>query len=100
MRIKQYVYPLHVFNFQKDYKLLVKRNYDISLLKNVIKKLLNGEKLNDVYNDHELKGIYRGQRECHIKPDWLLIYKIDNSKLILTATRTDTHSDLFYKIKR
>lgn len=57
--------------------------------------LANGETLPPKYKDHELKGNYQGHRECHIEPDWLLIYKIENDILILTLTRTGTHSDLF-----
>ena len=61
----------------------------------VMKILAKGEKLPKKYKDHELKGDYQGHRECHIQPDWLLIYKIENEVLILTLTRTGTHSDLF-----
>ena len=83
--------------FKKDYKLAKKRGLDISLLKDVITKLANGETLPPEYHDHGLSGNWSGHRECHILPDWLLIYRIDNDVLVLTLTRTGTHSDLFGK---
>ena len=81
--------------FKKDLKLCAKRNYKISLLSEVVKMLQNKLSLPEKYRDHELAGNYSGHRECHIRPDWLLIYKIENNNLILTLTRTGTHSDLF-----
>jgi mRNA interferase YafQ len=81
--------------FKRDLKLVIKRGYNISLLENVVSKLAAGEALDEKYNDHPLKGNYIGYRECHITPDWLLIYEIDNGELILLLTRTGTHSDLF-----
>lgn len=81
--------------FQKDLKRIQKRGYNISLLTNIIKKLANGEPLPEKYRDHNLSGDYSGCRECHITPDWLLVYEIDNGELILYLTRTRTHSDLF-----
>lgn len=81
--------------FQKDLKRIQKRGYDISLLTDIIKKLANGEQLAEKYRDHSLSGDYSGCRECHITPDWLLVYEIDNGELILYLTRTGTHSDLF-----
>lgn len=81
--------------FQKDLKRLQKRGYDISLLTAIIKKLANGESLPEKNRDHSLGGNYSGTRECHITPDWLLIYEIANEELILYLTRTGTHSDLF-----
>lgn len=81
--------------FQKDLKRIQKRGYNISLLTNIIKKLANGEPLPEKYRDHNLSGDYSGCRECHITPDWLLVYEIDNGELILYLTRTGTHSDLF-----
>jgi mRNA interferase YafQ len=81
--------------FQKDLKRVDKRGYNINLLTEVIKKLAAGEALDASYNDHPLKGQYKGCRECHITPDWLLIYEIMNGELILYLTRTGTHSDLF-----
>lgn len=81
--------------FKKDYKTAIKRGYDILLLLEVIGILANGDPLPEKYQDHALKGKYIGYRECHITPDWLLIYKIEESLLILALTRTGTHSDLF-----
>ncbi len=81
--------------FKKDYKLAIKRNKDISLLDDIITKLSDGEELPPNNKDHELTGNWKGYRECHIQPDWLLIYKIENGILALTLTRTGTHSDLF-----
>ena len=65
------------------------------MLTEVIKKLANGERLPEKNKDHALSGDYSGYRECHITPDWLLIYEIENDELILYLTRTGTHSDLF-----
>ncbi|MCL2693734.1 MAG: type II toxin-antitoxin system YafQ family toxin [Oscillospiraceae bacterium] len=81
--------------FQKDLKRVEKRGYKIDLLTEVIKKLAKGEPLDKKYNDHPLKGDYKSCRECHITPDWLLIYEIADDTLILYLTRTGTHSDLF-----
>ena len=81
--------------FKKDYKLAIKRNYNIEELDNVIRKLAQGEPLDSKYNDHQLSGNYAKFRECHIRPNWLLIYAIDNGKLVLTLSRTGSHSDLF-----
>ncbi len=81
--------------FQKDLKRIQKRGYNISLLTEVIKKLANGEQLPEKNRDHILMGDYAGCRECHITPDWLLIYEIADDELILYLTRTGTHSDLF-----
>ncbi|MBQ6845541.1 MAG: type II toxin-antitoxin system YafQ family toxin [Oscillospiraceae bacterium] len=81
--------------FQKDLKRIEKRGYNISLLTDIIKKLANGETLPEKNKDHNLLGEYAGCRECHITPDWLLIYEIADNELILYLTRTGTHSDLF-----
>lgn len=81
--------------FKKDYKRMKKQGKDMNLLKVVIDELLAGEVLDVKYKDHALVGNYLGFRECHIQPDWLLIYAIDNGQLILTASRTGTHNDLF-----
>ena len=76
-------------------KRVQKRGYDISRLTAVIKLLASGEMLPEIYHDHPLSGDYADCRECHITPDWLLIYEIDGQDLILYLTRTGTHSDLF-----
>ena len=81
--------------FRKDLKLAAKRGYKIELLTDVIKKLADGEKLDSKYKDHQLSGNYASFRECHIQPDWLLIYEIDDGQLLLILSRTGTHSDLF-----
>ena len=81
--------------FQRDIKRAERRGYDMSLLTNVIKMLAAGEMLPKKFKDHDLSGDYVGCRECHITPDWLLIYRISQEKLILVLSRTGTHSDLF-----
>lgn len=81
--------------YRKDFKQMVKRNYDISLLDSVIEYLEIGKTLPEKHRDHALTGSYIGYRECHIMPDWLLVYKIEDDILILTLLRTGTHSDLF-----
>ena len=81
--------------FKKDFKRIVKRGDNIKLLEEVIEILANGQVLPEKYKDHHLIGSYSDCRECHITPDWLLVYKIDNNELILYLTRTGTHSDLF-----
>ncbi len=81
--------------FLKGLKRCIKRGLNENLLWDVVKKLEYGQQLPAKYNDHKLKGEYKDFRECHIENDWLLIYKIENDKLILTLTDTGTHSDLF-----
>ncbi|HCI84473.1 MAG TPA: type II toxin-antitoxin system mRNA interferase toxin, RelE/StbE family [Lachnospiraceae bacterium] len=81
--------------FKRDLKRIQKRGLELELLKNVIRLLLEEQTLDEKYRDHALTGNYRGFRECHIQPDWLLIYAIDHNELILTASRTGSHSDLF-----
>jgi len=81
--------------FKKDLKLAKKRGYDLSLLNIVVDTLAQGQPLAEKYKDHSLIGNYKGCRECHITPDWLLIYEISDNELILYLTRTGTHSDLF-----
>lgn len=81
--------------FKKDYKRAKKRGLDMRELQAVLDKLCAEEPLDERHRDHELSGSYIGFRECHVHPDWLLIYAIDRGQLILTASRTGTHSDLF-----
>jgi mRNA interferase YafQ len=83
--------------FRKDYKTIKKRGYKLSLLEDVLQTLLIEKPLEPKYHDHALTGKHAGFRECHILPDWLLIYCIDNDELLLIASRTGTHSDLFRK---
>lgn len=81
--------------FKKDLKKIEKRNYNLNLLGFVINELAKENLLDPKYNDHKLTGNYKSCKECHIEPNWLLIYKVDNDKLYLI--RTGTHSDLFNK---
>ena len=81
--------------FEKDVKLAKKRGYDLNLLTEIIKKLAAGEELPPKNRDHQLVGNYSECRECHITPDWLLVYEYEEGDLILFLTRTGTHSDLF-----
>lgn len=81
--------------FKKDYKRVKKRGCDPKQLERVIGLLAAQKKLPARYRDHELTGNYRGCRECHLAPDWLLVYLIDQQELVLCLTRTGTHSDLF-----
>ncbi|MBR1746765.1 MAG: type II toxin-antitoxin system YafQ family toxin [Clostridia bacterium] len=81
--------------FKKDLKKVGKRNLDLSELKTVIETLAEGKALAPKYRDHELGGDYKKCRECHIQPDWLLIYRYQDTDLILYLLRTGTHSDLF-----
>ena len=83
--------------FKKDFKLAMKRSMKIELLEEVIAMLAMGETLPDKHKDHALTGNWVGHRECHILPDWLLIYRIEDEVLVLTLARTGTHSDLFGK---
>ena len=82
--------------FKKDLKLAKKRGLKIELLREVVNTLAVKQKLDDKYHDHSLSGNYKSFRECHIEPDWLLIYRIENNELELFLFRTGTHSDLFY----
>lgn len=82
-------------SFKSDYKRIKKRGYDTNLLKEVIIMLSEERKLPEAYCDHNLTGNFKGFRECHITPDWLLVYKTDKKELILYLTRTGTHSDIF-----
>lgn len=81
--------------FKRDLKTAIKRGYDIDLLGEVVDTLAAGKPLAEKYRDHNLTGRYKGCRECHIMPDWLLIYELSEKELILYLTRTGTHSDLF-----
>lgn len=81
--------------FKKDYKRIKKRGYDTKLLEKVISLLAERQPLPAQYRDHSLSGDYTGCRECHIAPDWLLVYEVKEEELILYLTRTGTHSDIF-----
>ena len=81
--------------FKKDIKLAQKQGKNIDKLFAVVNTLANGETLAPKFRDHALSGDYKGCRECHIEPDWLLIYAIDNGLLVLVLNRVGSHSDLF-----
>jgi len=79
--------------FKRDVKRLKKRNKDFNKLKIIIQLLVGGEKLPPEIRDHRLKGTLKDYRECHLEPDWLLIYRIEGSELCLV--RTGSYADLF-----
>ena len=83
--------------YKKSYKLMKKRGFDISLLDDVVDLLRQGRQLDEKYRDHGLSGNLAGFRECHIKPDWLLVYLIEDDVLTLTLVDTGSHSDIFKK---
>ena len=83
--------------FKKDFKLVKKRGLKMELLREVITVLAMGETLPEKNKDHALTGNWIGYRECHILPNWLLVYRLEDEVLVLTLTRTGTHSDLFGK---
>ena len=81
--------------FRKELKKMIKRGADIAKLETVVNILASGEQLPPQYHDHALTGDMAGTRDCHITPDWLLLYRIENDVLVLTLTRTGSHADLF-----
>ncbi len=81
--------------FKKDYKRIKRQGKDISKLESTLEELVRGKDLPEAMRDHALGGTYRGHRECHIEPDWLLIYRVDEEGLVLVATRTGSHGELF-----
>jgi mRNA interferase YafQ len=81
--------------FKRDYKLAMKRNMDMSLIDDCIRRLAAREELPPQFRDHDLSGNWVGHRECHVQPDWLLVYRIEDNDLILVLSRTGSHSDLF-----
>lgn len=81
--------------YKKGYKKMAKRGLNIKLLDEVVYKISHGERLDEKYKDHILKGQFKNFHECHIQPDWLLVYKIQDDVLILTLVDTGTHADLF-----
>jgi len=85
--------PSYTTQFERDLRLLQRRGKDIEKLKEVLKALINEELLAERYRDHPLKGNYKNRRECHLEPDWLLIYKLNDDEIIFE--RTGRHSDLF-----
>lgn len=83
--------------YKKSYKLMRKRGLDLTLLDEVVDMLRQGKQLDEKYRDHGLSGNFVGFRECHIKPDWLLVYLVENDILTLTLVDTGSHSDIFKK---
>ena len=81
--------------YRKDYVKVLKQGRNIDKLNYVINKLVNNEKLEEKYRDHRLIGKYLGCRECHIEPDWILIYRLESERIVLYLLRTGSHSDLF-----
>ena len=81
--------------FEKDYKKILKQGKDLDKIDDVMDKLINEEKLLEKHRDHMLTGNSKGRRECHIEPDWLLIYKVDKNNEIIIFERTGSHADLF-----
>ncbi len=80
---------------KRDVKLMKKRGRELDKLIQVLDILMKGEELPDKNKDHQLKGVWKDFRECHIEPDWLLIYRKEENELILYATATGSHADLF-----
>ncbi len=90
------MFDLSITNqYKRDLKLARKRGLDENLLDYIIQFLIQGKPLPAKNKDHALTGDYKGCRECHITPDWLLVYSVDNGINLLTLVRTGTHSDLF-----
>jgi len=87
--------PVPTTQFKKDLKLLAKRRYDLSLIRDVIHQLAKGEPLAPKYNDHPLHGKMAGKRSCHVLPDWVLIYQISKDKLYLYLVQTGSHADVY-----
>ena len=81
--------------FKRDLKAIAKRGLNLSLMEEVVDTLPSQKQLDARYRDHALTGDYTGFRECHIQPDWLLVYRIEEDELMLFLSRTGTHSDLF-----
>jgi len=87
--------PVYTKRFAKDLKLMIKRGRDPESIKDIIRNLIEGQTLDQKYRDHLLTGNFKDRRECHINPDWLLIYRIVGNRIIFE--RTGTHADLFSK---
>ena len=81
--------------FEGDYRLMVKRGKDIQKLKTIMRQVVNQQTLESKYHDHALRGNLRGHRDCHLEPDWILIYRIDRDLQEITFVRTGSHADLF-----
>ena len=88
---------VYTSRMKKDVKLMKKRGKNLTKLVGTLSLLAGGGSMPEEYKDHQLTGNLRDFRECHIEPDWLLLYRISKDKLILSATATGTHADLFGK---
>ena len=80
--------------FKKDYKRMVKQNKNIDILHQTIEMMAKGKELTEKYKDHELSGNFKGKRECHLQPDWLLMYQYNKNELVLLLIRTGSHSEI------
>jgi mRNA interferase YafQ len=87
--------PAYTRQFERDLKRLRSGGHDLTLLKTLLTNLLAGERLAPQFKDHRLIGAWQGRRECHICPDWLLIYKVDREQKLIIFERTGSHADLF-----
>ena len=87
--------PAYTRQFERDLKRLRRGGHDLSELKAVMTSILAGERLGPKLKDHKLMGAWQGRRECHLRPDWLLIYKIDSSPNLIIFERTGSHTGLF-----
>jgi mRNA interferase YafQ len=87
--------PAYTRQFQRDLKRLRRGGRDLMALKAVLTSLMAGERLAPRFKDHHLIGAWQGRRECHIRPDWLLIYKVDREQSLIIFERTGSHADLF-----
>ena len=85
--------PSFTKQFERDLKRVLKRGKKKEKIKLVISRLIKEEKLDKKYRDHKLLGVFKGRRECHLEPDWLLVYKVETNKIVFE--RTGTHADLF-----
>lgn len=81
--------------FKKDYRRAQRRHLDMERLDDIIRALSRAETLPEQYKDHPLTGQWKGHRECHIQPDWLLIYRVEDDVLVLTLARNGSHAELF-----
>ena len=87
--------PVYTHQFEKDLKRARRRGKDLGKLKTIARTLLAGEPVDPIHRDHRLVGNYVGRRECHLEPDWLLVYKVEDDRLIFE--RIGTHADLFQR---
>ena len=89
------LHPTYTGPFRKDHKLMKKQNKDLNKLTDLMTLLINEQPLLPKHNNHSLHGIYKGKWECHVEPDWLLIYRIDKKERRVVFYRTGSHADLF-----